>query len=219
MFKILGKKPGRCPFRPVPWVVFSALALVAVSVSIADAAPRYMRGRWAVGVFAGVNQPLPDFDKILKTGLAVDITGEYYISNVFSLGAYMEAVINNPKPEYTSPDISANARFASLNAVGRFTFQTSKLQPYLLVGGGGYNREIEVYDQRNNHTSTQGGQTTVPGFMGGGGAVYPLSQKVDLLGEVTYHQMFLEEEVDSPETQAYVNVSLGIRVLFGGILD
>ena len=123
------------------------------------------------------------------------------------------------QPEYTSPDVGANARFASLNAVGRFTFQTSKLQPYLLIGGGGYNREIEVFDRLNNHTSTVGGQVTVPGLMGGGGVVYPLSRKVDMLGELTYHHMFLEEELDSPDSQAYVNVSLGIRVLFGGILD
>lgn len=206
-------------FWCAPWPVAAVVALAAVSVSIADAAPRYMRGRGAIGVFLGVNQPLPDFDKILKTGGMVGITGEYYISNVFSLGARLEGVINNPKPEYTSPDYSANARLASLSATGRFTFQTSKLQPYLLIGGGGYNREVEIYDPLNNHASTLGGKTTVPGLMGGGGVVYPLSKKVDMLGEVTYQHMFLEEEADSPDTQSYFDVSLGIRVLFGGILD
>jgi len=219
MFKILGKKPGRILLRPVPVVMFAALTLMMVSVSTADAASRYMKGRWAVGVALGVNQPLPDFDTILKTGGAVDITGEYYISNVFSLGAYLEAVINNPKPEYTPPDMNANARFASLNAVGRFTFQTRKLQPYLLVGGGGYNREVEIGDPLTNQSSTHGGDVTVPGLMGGGGVFFPLSHKVDLLGEVTYHHMFLDESVDASDSQAYLNLSLGIRVLFGGITD
>jgi hypothetical protein len=200
-------------------ILFAVLALAMGIAATAEAAPRYMQGRWAVGVFLGVNQPLPDFDDILKTGGAVDLSGEYYVSNEFSIAAYVEAVINNPQPEYTSPDFSANARFASLNLLGRFTFQTAKLQPYLLAGGGGYNREVEIYDPLTNSTGTKGGNTTVPGFMGGGGVVYPLSHKVDMLGEVTYHQMFLEEEEGSPDTQAYMNFSVGIRVLFGGIVD
>jgi hypothetical protein len=178
-----------------------------------------MRGRWAIGVFVGPNFPLAEFNEILKTGWAVDITGEYYLSNVVSLGAYLEGVINNPKPEYDPPGFGANARFASLNFVGRFTYPKTKLQPYLLVGGGGYNREIEVADEFGTGSSTVGGQKTVPGFMGGGGVVYPLSFKVDMLGEITYHVMFLEEGPNTPDSQSYLNAMVGIRLLLGGILD
>jgi hypothetical protein len=172
-----------------------------------------------LGVFLGPNLPLGEFNDILKTGFAVDITAEHYFSNVVSVGAYLEAAINNPKPDYNPPDFGANARFASLNLVGRLTYPKTTLQPYLLVGGGGYNREVEIFDPLTNASSTLGGQKTVPGLMGGGGAVYPLSEKVDMLGEVTYHVMFLEEELDSPGSQSYLNAMLGIRLLLGGILD
>ena len=197
------------------WLVI--LALLLPSAAVAEF--RDMKGRWALGVDLGANVPTGDLGNILKTGLMAELTGEYYVSNPVSLGASIQGIFNSITDSSDRDDPSLNAKIYSFNLYGRFAYVLNSLAPYLIIGGGGYNREVEFFDPltMGGSTSTVTDQSTRPGAFGGLGVVFPVSRKVDVLAEGTFTNIFLEDDVARTfDNHNFVNLKGGIRVVLGG---
>lgn len=120
-------------------MLVAVLGMFAVTPAFAD------KGDMWFGLNGGMSGPTGDFGDVTDMGYHGTLTGTYFITPMFGLGADIGYHWWNAKDEFTPAGADANSNAIQATAQGTFMIpMQGKARPYLAGGLGIYRSKAEV---------------------------------------------------------------------------
>jgi len=191
----------------------SLFLVMAVLLLVPAAA--FANGGWMIDARGGVGLPMGDFGDEFKSGLLIGVEASKMISPQFALGAEGSYVKNNPSDDnqaaldaFFGGPTDAEAKLMHYGVHAKYILSSkegSKVEPYLIGGGGLYNVKVQVTPPGGPDVSDS---STKFGLRGGIGANFMVGPRWGIGIQGDYNDIFT-----SGSSSQYIGISGGLHFL------
>jgi hypothetical protein len=170
--------------------VSKSLAALALGLLMSASTAHAQGAEFSLG--GGVSMPLSDFNDEVKTGWN-GLAGISFVPTGWPVGIQVDGQYQQFKvdEDVVPNDLKDRLIVGTANIVYKFkTSETSAIRPYLIGGGGVYNRKVTGDDDLGGTVDTEG-STTKFGINAGAGFDFKAGS-VGLFVEGRFHNVFFE---------------------------